>query len=85
MGMGCMMWLAVNTIVNVFTAFGVFPEWFFVGAFLPFVSTDNSDSLIYAYAALGILLSIYKYKDAYSQDVEIERFGIRNLLKDLNL
>ena len=85
MGIGCMMWLAVNAIANVFTAFGVFPEWVGVNTFLPFVSNGYYDTLVYSYAVLGILLSIYKYKDAYSLDVEIDSVGISNLLKDLNL
>ena len=38
------------------------------GAFLPFVSNDK---LVESYALLGILLSIYKYKNAYSQHVDI--------------
>lgn len=85
MGSGCMVWLAANAISNIISAFVVLPGCIEYFTFLPFVSDDYYNNIAYSYAALGILLSIYKYKDAYSQDVEIESVGVRNLLKDLNL
>ena len=85
MGSGCMMWLAVNAIANIISAFVVLPNCMGSDTFLPFVSSGYNNKLAYSYAALGILLSIYKYKDSYSQDVKIESVGIRNLLRELNL
>ena len=85
MGSGCMVWLAANAILNIISAFVVLPGCIGCLTFLPFVSDNYYNNIAYSYAALGILLSIYKYKDAYSQDVEIESVGVRNLLKDLNL
>ena len=44
---------------------------------MPFVSNDK---LVESYALLGILLSIYKYKNAYPQHVDIIlRFGFKKL------
>ena len=67
MGSGSMMWLAVNTICNVFYEFGILPGVCSDSIF-PFISLCNP---IASYALLGIILSIYKYKNAYSQHVDI--------------
>ena len=71
MGSGSMMWLAVNAIFNVFYEFGILPGVCSDSIF-PFISLCNT---IASYALLGIILSIYKYKNAYSQHVDI---GIRS-------
>ena len=62
-----MMWLAVNTICNVFVEFGIFKGTWYT-SFFPFLSMYR---LIASYALLGIILSIYKYKNAYPQHVDI--------------
>ncbi|WP_026667366.1 permease prefix domain 1-containing protein [Butyrivibrio sp. AE2005] len=66
-GIGCMMWLISNTVVNILVGTGIIDDQG-GGAFLPFVSNDK---LVESYALLGILLSIYKYKNAYSQHIDI--------------
>ena len=67
MGSGCMMLLAVNAIVDLVVKFGQIPG---VYTFFPFMS-GAGDTTIISYIFLGIILSIYKYKNAYSQHVDI--------------
>lgn len=43
-------------------------------AFFPFISSGGSNLLI-SYAFLGIVMSIYKYKAAYPQHVDIDIRG----------
>jgi cell division protein FtsW (lipid II flippase) len=69
MGMGCIMWLAANAIINIWGSFGMLPLNCAYATFLPFISSSSMS--LHAYVALGILLSIYKYKDAYSKHVDI--------------
>ena len=73
-----MMWLISNTVVNILVGTGIIDDQG-GGAFLPFVSNDK---LVESYALLGILLSIYKYKNAYSQHIDI---NLRIDLKKLRL
>ena len=79
MGMGCIMWIAANAMINIFGAFGMLPFNCAYSTFLPFVSSSSAMSN-YSYVALGILLSIYKYKDAYPKHVDIR---IRNKVRDM--
>ncbi len=74
MGAGCMNVLLANLIINVFQNMGVVP---YADSFMPFFSAGGSN-IVLAYIFLGIILSIYKYKDAYPQHVDI---GIRGRLK----
>ena len=69
MGMGCIAWLAANAIINILGSFGILPYNCSRATFLPFIS--SSAMSIYSYVALGILLSIYKYKNAYAEHVDI--------------
>lgn len=78
MGSGCMMALTVNAIANMCAGFGVTP---YFSSFFPFISSGGSN-LIISYAFLGIIMSIYKYKEAYSQHVDI---GIRGKIKFGNI
>ena len=71
MGSGCMMALAVNAIANMCAGFGVTP---YFSSFFPFISSGGSNLLI-SYAFLGIVMSIYKYKAAYPQHVDIDIRG----------
>jgi cell division protein FtsW (lipid II flippase) len=74
MGVGCMDVLLVNMLVNVLENMAVIP---YTGSFMPFFSAGSSN-LFLSYTFLGIILSIYKYKDAYPQHVDI---GIRGRIK----
>lgn len=74
MGAGCMNVLLVNLVINIFQNIGAMP---YADSFLPFFSAGGSN-VVLAYIFLGIILSIYKYKDAYPQHLDI---GIRARLK----
>ncbi|MBQ6588088.1 MAG: FtsW/RodA/SpoVE family cell cycle protein [Butyrivibrio sp.] len=78
MGVGCMNVLLVYMLVNLFENMGAIP---YTGSFMPFFSAGGSN-IVLAYIFLGIILSIYKYKDAYPQHIDI---GIRIKLKDIEL
>jgi len=71
MGCGCIMWLALNVIINMCVGFGILPPYY-NRTFFPFISNGK---LVASYAFLGILLSIYKYKDAYTRHVDIRING----------
>ena len=67
MGIGCMNVLLANMLINIFENFGFLP---YTDSFMPFFSAGGSN-IVLAYIFLGIILSIYKYKDAYPQHVNI--------------
>ncbi len=61
MGCGCGMILASNVVINIAENIGVFPV---TETFLPFFSRGGS-GIIVCYVMLGIILSIYRYKNIY--------------------
>ena len=69
MGSGCMMWLTMNAIFNVCFGLGVLKVN--KQTFFPFLSARQ---LVASYAILGIILSIYKYKNAYPKHIDIRIF-----------
>ena len=69
MGSGCLIWLTANAVANLLSGFGLFLTTYVGDTFFPFISDSN---VIVSYVFLGIILSIYKYKNAYSQHVDIE-------------
>ena len=77
MGSGCLMALLVNAIINMGSAFGIIP---YISSFFPFISAGGSNLLV-SYTFLGIILCIYKYKNADSQHVDI---SIRRKKKIVN-
>jgi len=71
MAAGCLSWLAGNTVFSTLSGFGIMPDMY-QASFLPFISGEITyDSLIASYAMFGIILSIYKYKNAYAEHVDI--------------
>ena len=68
MGSGCMMWLTINAIYNAGVGVGLLK--INNQSFFPFLSARQ---LVASYAILGIILSIYKYKNAYSKHVDIKK------------
>ena len=71
MAAGCLSWLAGNTVFSTLSGFGIMPDRY-QASFLPFISGEIAyDSLIASYAMFGIILSIYKYKNAYAEHVDI--------------
>ena len=71
MGVGCMNVLLINMLVNCFSNMGLIP---YMNSFLPFFSAGGSN-VILGYIFLGIILSIYKYKEAYPQHVDVKVRG----------
>jgi len=67
MGSGCMMWLTINALLNMLVGLGVLPDYR-TSTFFPFIATHK---VVASYALLGIILSIYKYKNAYPKHVDI--------------
>ena len=71
MGIGCMIWLIEKVIFNIACGLGMrmvsqSPS------FLPFISGGlRFDGLLASYVMFGIILSIYKYKNAYAEHVDI--------------
>ena len=68
MGLGCGMLLLMNSVINILCAIGVLPP---TASFLPFFSAGGSH-LILCYALIGIVLSIYRYKDIYPRNIMIQ-------------
>ena len=69
--------LLVKVIINMGSAFGIIP---YISSFFPFISAGGSNLLV-SYTFLGIILCIYKYKNTYSQHVDI---SIRRKKKIVN-
>lgn len=67
MGFGCGMVILLNTVINVLSAIGVIPP---AASFLPFLSVGSSNILL-CYALVGIIMSIYRYKDVYPKHVKV--------------
>lgn len=65
MGCGCGMILALNVVINIAENIGLFPV---TETFLPFFSRGGS-GIIVCYVMLGIILSIYRYKNIYPTHV----------------
>lgn len=65
MGTGCGMLLLMNAVINILCAIGALPT---ASSFLPFFSAGGSN-IILCYVLIGIVLSIYKYKNIYPQNV----------------
>ena len=72
MGCGCGMVFLISTLINVMENIGAFPP---TVTFLPFISAGGS-YVIMSYGLMGIVLSIYRYKNVYPRHVKI------NMLND---
>lgn len=66
MGVGCGTLLLVNMGVNLLGAVGAIPP---ASSFLPFFSLGR-DNVLLSYVLVGIVLSIYRYKDVYPADLK---------------
>ncbi|MGN0413224.1 MAG: FtsW/RodA/SpoVE family cell cycle protein [Lachnospiraceae bacterium] len=66
MGYGCGMIFALNTAINIFENLGLLPV---SSTFLPFFSAGKNN-LILSYALIGLMLSIYRYKNVYPRHVQ---------------
>lgn len=67
MGFGCGMILLLNTVINLLGTVGVIPP---AASFLPFLSAGGGN-IVLCYALVGIIMSIYRYKDVYPKHVKV--------------
>lgn len=67
MGCGCGMIFLVSFLVNVLVNLGALPQ---TATFLPFLSAGGSE-IIVSYGLMGIVLSIYRYKNIHPRHVNI--------------
>ncbi|MDO5541287.1 MAG: FtsW/RodA/SpoVE family cell cycle protein [Eubacteriales bacterium] len=67
MGCGCGMIFLVSFLINVLENLGAFPP---TATFLPFISAGGS-YIIVCYGLMGIVLSIYRYKNVYPRHVKV--------------
>lgn len=67
MGFGCGMILLLNTVINILSSVGALPP---AASFLPFFSVGRGNILL-CYGLVGVILSIYRYKDIYPKDVKV--------------
>lgn len=73
MGFGCGMIILLNILLNLLGALGIIPP---ASSFLPFLSIGRSNILL-CYALVGIIMSIYRYKDVYPKKSEHHRFHFK--------
>lgn len=66
MGCGCGMVLGLNVVINITENIGLLPV---TETFLPFFSNGRSSVLV-CYVLMGIILSIYRYKNIYPTQVD---------------
>lgn len=67
MGFGCGMILLLNTVINLLDVVGAIPP---ADSYLPFLSTGRGN-IVLCYALVGIIMSIYRYKDVYPKHVKV--------------
>lgn len=67
MGFGCGMIILLNTVINLLGTVGVIPP---AASFLPFLSAGRGN-IVLCYALVGIIMSIYRYKDVYPKHVKV--------------
>lgn len=79
MGFGCGMIFLLNILINLLCTMGVIPP---ASAFLPFFSVGKSN-IILSYALIGMVMSIYRYKDVYPRNV-VDKVRLKKSL-DINL
>lgn len=73
MGFGCGMIILLNILVNLLGALGIIPP---VPSFLPFLSIGRSNILL-CYALVGIIMSIYRYKDVYPKKLRVSQVSFQ--------
>lgn len=73
MGFGCGMILLLNIVINVLCAVGILPP---AASFLPFLSAGR-DNIFLCYALVGVMMSIYRYKDVYPKSIKASQIAIK--------
>ena len=80
MGFGCGMIILLNISLNLAGIFGLVP---LTTTFLPFLSVGRNNILL-CYALVGIILSIYRYKDVYPKKLKASQVSLQKTIT-LNL
>lgn len=80
MGFGCGMIILLNISLNFAGMFGWIP---LTSTFLPFLSFGRNNILL-CYALVGIILSIYRYKDVYPKKLKASQVSLQKTIA-LNL
>ena len=70
MGLGCGMILLASLAMNILANIGAIPK---TATFLPFLSAGGS-FVIVSYALIGIILSIYRFKNVYPSHMRISAY-----------
>ncbi len=76
MGFGCGMIFLLNIVINLLGAVGMIPP---ASSFLPFLSIGKSNILL-CYALVGIIMSIYRYKDVYPKKIKASHVSFQRKL-----
>lgn len=69
MGCGCGMVFLISSMGNIFENMGIFPP---TATFLPFLSAGGSYIFV-SYGLMGIVLSVYRYKNIYPGHLKAEK------------
>ena len=80
MGCGCGMVFLVSFLINILENLGALPP---TATFLPFSSAGGS-YLVVSYGLIGIVLSIYRYKNIYPRHVKVKMPRIKMTIKTEN-
>lgn len=76
MGIGCGMVLLLNIVLNLFGSLGLIPP---ASSFLPFFSVGRSN-MVLCYALVGLVMSIYRYKEVYPRHVKTSQVEFKKEL-----
>ena len=76
MGFGCGMIIFLNVFLNFAGIFGWIP---LTSTFLPFLSVGRNNILL-CYALVGIILSIYRYKDVYPKKFKASQISLQKTI-----
>ena len=76
MGFGCGMIILLNVFLNFAGIFGWIP---LTTTFLPFLSVGR-DNILLSYALVGIILSIYRYKDVYPKKFKASQVAFQKTI-----
>ena len=76
MGFGCGMIILLNVSLNLVGIFGWIP---LTSTFLPFLSAGRNNILL-CYALVGIILSIYRYKDVYPKKFKASQVSLQKTI-----
>ena len=81
MGFGCGMIILLNILLNLLGALGIIPP---ASSFLPFLSIARSNILL-CYALVGIIMSIYKYKDVYPKKIRASQVSFQKTIYNVKM